>query len=208
LSEKDYKLVGSRQLYIVDLDYKEWLKHDNNKHDNRIIRNKKLTLLEHEAMGDYLEQALILYKKLYLEKYSLHNPQFSLDYFKACYDRKILYFQGYVNENKVLKAFSAVFVWGNTITSPLIGYDTSAPQKEGLYIHAAQLAVLYKFRHNLLLNLSSGAPSFKRMRGAVPSIEYSAVYLNHLPKKRQVIWQVLRFFSNKIGVPLIKKYKL
>jgi hypothetical protein len=119
-----------------------------------------------------------------------------------------LYFQGYVDQNNVLKAFSAVFVWGETITSPLIGYDTSAPQKDHLYIHAAQLAVLYKFKHNLLLNLSSGAPGFKRMRGAEPSIEYSAVYLKHLPKKRQVTWQLLRFLSNKIGVPLIQKYKL
>jgi hypothetical protein len=208
LEQKDYKLVGSRQLYIVDLDYKDWLKRDNNKNDNRLIRNKKLNLLEHEAMGNHLETALILYKKLYLEKYSMHNPQFSLAYFKACHVHKILYFQGYTDNNNELKAFSATFVWGDTITSPLIGYDTSAPQKDNLYIHAAQLAVLYKFKHNLLLNLSSGAPGFKRMRGAEPSIEYSAVYLNHLPKKRQITWQILRFFSNRIGVPLIKKYKL
>jgi hypothetical protein len=208
LEQNDYKLVGSRQLYIVNLNYKDWLKRDNNKNDNRLIRSKKLTLLEHDAMGNHLEEAVVLYKKLYLDKYSMHNPQFSLDYFKACHANKILYFQGYVDQNNVLKAFSAVFVWGDTITSPLIGYDTSAPQKDSLYIHAAQLAVLYKFKHNLLLNLSSGAPEFKRLRGAEPSIEYSAVYLNHLSKKRQVTWQILRFLSNQIGVPLIKKYKL
>ncbi len=206
--QNNYQLIGSRQLYMFDLTMDNWLKHRNNKHDNKLIKKKKLIFLDHPEMGDYIEQALQLYYKLYLKKYSQYNPQFTLDYFKKCYSENLIYFQGYKDENNVLKAFSGLFIIGDTITSPLVGYDTDAPQSDGLYIHCAQLAILYKLKSDLSLNLSSGAAEFKRLRGCVPAIEYSAIYIQHLSFKRRVTWLILTFISNKIGVPLLKKYKL
>lgn len=206
--KKNYMLIGSRQVYIYDLTQESWLKHKNNKHDLAIIKKQNLIYIDHAEMEPFLEEALQLYQMLYLEKYSKYNPQFTLKYFKTCYSDGIVYFQGYKNSENILKSFSGLFIIENTITSPLVGYDTSAPQKEGLYIHAAQLALLYKFKSNLLLNLSSGAPKFKRMRGGDPSIEYSAVYTKHLSRKRKITLFILQFISNKIGVPLMEKYEL
>ena len=203
-----YDNIGSRQVYIFDLSKEAWLKHRNNKHDNKLIKNKGLKLVRHEEMEALIPEALQLYRKLYLEKYSEYNPQFTLKYFQESHKYGIINFQGYTDESGVLKAFSGQFAIGKTITSPLVGYDISAPQKDGLYIHAAQLAILSKFDLDLMLNLSSGAPGFKRMRGGRPSIEYSALYLEHLPFKRKWRWKVLKYFSNVIGVPIIKKYKL
>lgn len=203
-----YRLIGSRQVYIYNLNEQNWLKHKNNKNDLKLIKKQNLTFIEHDDMEPYLEEALQLYQMLYLEKYSKYNPQFTIKYFTTCYNDGIVHFQGYKNSENVLKSFSGLFIIGNTITSPLIGYDTAAPQKEGLYIHAAQLALLCKFKTNLLLNLSSGAPEFKRMRGGEPSIEYSAVYSRHLNRKRKITFIILQFISNKIGVPLMKKYEM
>lgn len=203
-----YRLIGSRQVYIYDLTQESWLKHKNNKHDLALIKKQNLIYIDHAEMEPFLEEALHLYQMLYLEKYSKYNPQFTLKYFKTCYCDGIVYFQGYKNSENILKSFSGLFIIENTITSPLVGYDTSAPQKEGLYIHAAQLALLYKFKSNLLLNLSSGAPKFKRMRGGYPSIEYSVVYTKHLSRKRKITLIILQFISNKIGVPLMEKYEL
>lgn len=205
---KQYKLIGSRQVYIFDLTYERWLKHKINKIDNKLIQQKNLTFLDHEDMSEYIEQALELYNKLYLQKYSKYNPQLTLEYFKTCYQEKIIYFQGYKDKNDVLKTFSGLFIIDKTITSPIVGYDTAAPQSDGLYIHGAQLAILYKFKSNLLLNLSSGVSKFKRMRGGQPSIEYSAIFIEHLSFRRRITWQILRFISNKIGVPLLEKYEL
>lgn len=206
--KNNYMLIGSRQVYIYDLTQESWLKHKNNKHDLTLIKKQKLIYIDHSEMEPFLEEALHLYQMLYLEKYSKYNPQFTLKYFKTCYYDDIVYFQGYKNSENILKSFSGLFIIENTITSPLVGYDTAAPQKEGLYIHAAQLALLYKFKNNLLLNLSSGAPKFKRMRGGEPSIEYSAVYTKHLSRKRKFILIILQFISNKIGVPLMEKFEL
>ena len=203
-----YENVGSRQVYIFDLTQEDWLKHRNNKHDNKLIRKSGLNYVEHEEMEALLPQALQLYRKLYLEKYSDLNPQFTLKYFQECYQNGAINFQGYTDKDGTLKAFSGQFIIDNTITSPLVGYDVNASRKEGLYIHAAQLAILSKFRLGLLLNLSSGAPQFKRMRGGEPVIEYSALLINHLSKKRRIRWKILKLISNKIGVPLMKRYNL
>ncbi|AUP80981.1 hypothetical protein [Flavivirga eckloniae] len=208
LKASSYDAIGSRQVYIFDLSKEAWLKHRNNKHDNRLIRKSGLRLIDHDKMKEYLPQALELYRKLYLVKYSKFNPQFTLKYIQECHEKELVKFQGYIDEHDSLKAFSGVFTIENTITSPLVGYDTDMPQKDGLYIHAAQLAILEKFETGLLLNLSSGASGFKRMRGGQPSIEYSLLYLKHLPRKRRLRWQALKVLSNKIGVPIIKKYKL
>lgn len=203
-----YKKIGSRQVYIYDEPYADWWKHNNNKNDARIIKKQKLHYLSHEEMKSYLSQALALYNLLYIEKYSKYNPQFTLTYFQHCYDNKMMHFQGYADEKGRLKAFSGLFVLDNTITSPLVGYDIYAPQKEGLYIHAIQLIMKYKFESGKLLNLSSGASQFKRMRGGQPSMEYTVVYTQHLPFYRKAVWRFLQYISNHIGIPLIEKYEL
>ena len=203
-----YENIGSRQVYIFDLNKENWLKHRNNKEDCKVIKKKGLKLIKHEEMWELLPQALKLYRQLYLEKYSMLNPQFTLKYFQECYQNEIIDFQGYTDENGILKAFSGQFTIDNTITSPLVGYDIHAPKKDGLYLHAAQLGILNKLNSGLILNLSSGAPRFKRLRGSTPSIEYSALFINHLPWKRRIRWKVLKFFSNNIGIPVLKKYKL
>lgn len=204
----DYQLLGSRQVYIFDDNYKDWLKRNNNKNDTRILKKEGLKRVGHEGMKNYLEAAHDLYNQLYLQKYSKHNPQFTLTYFEECHAAKIIHFQGFIDNENKLKAFAGLFILGGTITSPLVGYDTKEPIKRGLYIHAIRLIMRYKFESNLILNLSSGAPKFKRLRGGKPSIEYSAIYTKHLSRKRRFAWNCILFLSNKIGVPLIKKYKL
>ncbi len=206
--ENKYQKIGSRQVYIYDTDYQSWFKHQNNKCDKRIIRKQQLQYVSHEEMENYLEEALELYNKLYLIKYSTYNPQFTLSYFQKCHKDNIIYFQGYIDANQKLKTFSGLFILGNTITSPLVGYDTAAPQKEGLYIHAIHSIMLYKFKSEKLLNLSSGAAQFKRLRGGLPSVEYSVVYTKHLSLKRRLTWHILQFLSNKIGIPIMEKYEL
>ena len=208
MEQSAYDKIASRQVYIYDLSREVWLKKNNNKNDFRLLRKQQLTYLDHEKMGNYLKDALHLYNQLYLKKYSTFNPQFTLEYFKSCHASETIHFQGYCDESGKLKAFAAVFVIEDTITSPLVGYDTVAPQKQGLYIHAIQLVMKYKFDTGKLLNLSSGAAEFKRLRGGIPAMEYSLVYTKHLPLYRRSVWKSLEWISNKVGVPIMEKYEL
>jgi hypothetical protein len=200
--------VASRQVYMYTDSKVEFMKRNNNYQDQRLIRKQKLIYLSHLEMVEYLEEALHLYNLLYLEKYSYLNPQFTIEYFRACHKHEIIHFQGYKDSNNNLQAFAGLFVLEDTITSPLVGYNTLAAKEKSLYIHAIHLIHLYRFNSNKILNLSSGAPLFKRLRGGIPTIEYSAVYIKHLSVFRKSVFILLKCVSNSIGVPLLKKYEL
>lgn len=206
--QQGYDRIGSRQVYLFDITFEQWRKRQNNQHDARILRKQLLQYVSHENMKPYLADALTLYRQLYLEKYSGYNPQFTLRYFQQAYELNLMHFQGYADNNGKLRAFAGLFIHGGTITSPLVGYDTKAPQKQGLYIHAIRLVMQYTFEQQQILNLSSGAASFKRLRGGKPSMEYSVVYSFHLPAYRRFTIAAIRFVANKIGVPLLEKYEL
>ena len=65
----------------------------------------------------------------------------------------------------------------------------------------------------LRLNLSSGASHFKRIRGGVPCIEYTAViadicHCRHLSLPRRLAWQVWAGLTRDVGEPILRKYQL
>ena len=59
-----------------------------------------------------------------------------------------------------------------------------------------------------MLNFSSGAAAFKRLRGGQPEIEYSLIHVAHLPWSRRLVWQLMGLLLQRIGVPLMRKLKL
>jgi hypothetical protein len=72
------------------------------------------------------------------------------------------------------------------MTAFVMGYDIEMPQELGLYRQAFVLFLNEARRRRQIVNLSAGAGSFKAFRGAVPHIEYDAVYDRHLPYDRQL----------------------
>jgi hypothetical protein len=100
------------------------------------------------------------------------------------------------------------FTNGDILTAPVVGYATELPQRLGLYRLLTQMCLQEAVRRRCLLNFSSGAAHFKRLRGGVPEIEYSLVFVGHLSKKRQRVWYLLSWILRTIGVPIMKKFKL
>ena len=74
------------------------------------LNKLKLNYVSHEQMKPHLEEALRLYNMLYLEKYSKHNPQFTLLYFQNLHENHIMHFQGYTDNNGTLKTFAGIFI--------------------------------------------------------------------------------------------------
>jgi hypothetical protein len=94
------------------------------------------------------------------------------------------------------------------ITAPLMGYDTSLPQRLGLYRLLMAAVLKYAMETGRRVNLSAGAAQFKRLRGGVPAIEYSAVLADHLPRERQRAVRALRWLTTRIGVPIMTRFEL
>ncbi|NIK75187.1 hypothetical protein FHS15_000285 [Paenibacillus castaneae] len=209
LLEQGYVMVPSRQVYFFDGRNPLYLKKQNSSWDQKLLLRSSYSRISHADINqnDY-KRIEELYKLLYIDKYSALNPQFTEAYIRNAHEHKLLHMMGLRDSDGILQGVVGCFIRGDVITVPLVGYNTSLPQEIGLYRMLMAMVLKEAAEREQLLHLSSGAAHFKRIRGAAPAIEYSAVYVKHLPLGRRWAWTILGAILNKIGVPLMRKYKL
>ncbi|MFC5406125.1 GNAT family N-acetyltransferase [Cohnella soli] len=211
LRSRKCRLVPSRQIYLLQTDLPDF----GNAKSRWLLKRDRALADEHgyeqvnaDGMTDYdIPRIAELYRMLYLEKYSFHNPQFTERLLTDALHEGTLELHGF-RRNGRLDAILGFYVRDGVMTTPLFGYDTSLPQKLGLYRMLSALLIELARSRGLLLHESSGAAQFKRNRGATAEIEYTAVYDRHLPQRRRLSWMALEWLLNRIGVPLLRKYKL
>jgi hypothetical protein len=207
LARIGYRLIGSRQVYLWDTARPERLSYDARKHlvaDEHQLEDESYTVRPIDIHRDH-ERAAELYSLLYLDKYSYNNPRFNGRYMRLCAESGILRFTG-LYEGETLMGVAGIFRLGNTLTAPVLGYDTSRPKKDALYRRLSMLTYLSAKESGVYFNNSSGVSEFKRNRGCFPAIEYSAVFAPRL--KQKTIWMLLRLIVNGIGIPLMRRYRL
>ncbi|MHA7964262.1 GNAT family N-acetyltransferase [Paenibacillus sp. CAU 1782] len=205
------KLVPSRQVYFYHANdpgfgnaKSRWLL----KRDFELIDKNGYTFVSANEMTDAdIPRIVELYKLLYLDKYSMHNPQFNEAYIALAKKTGILNVYG-LRKNGRLDAVMGYFCRNGVMTTPLFGYDTTLPQSLGLYRMLSACLISQARENGHLLHESAGAAQFKRNRGAIADFEYSAVYDGHLPLGRRWAWSLLEGLLNKVGVPLMQKLKL
>ena len=157
---------------------------------------------------DEFERLEQLYNLLYLDKYSPLNPHYSAAWLR----------QGAADgwlELRVLRSacgrIDGVVGWfasDAVLSAPIVGYDTALPQRTGLYRQLTRLCLEEAANRRMLLNFSSGAAHFKRLRGGQAQIEYSMVQIAHLPLRQRLVWRLLAALLQGIGVPLMRMLKL
>jgi hypothetical protein len=202
LKEKNYEMILSRQVWYIDPE--EAIRSKGYKEDVRLLRNHGYEIVGGGDLSDEdLARSLELYNKLYLEKYSYYNPQFTLEFMKLARDQGILHLRALKRAGKI-NAVMGFFIRNHATTPPLFGYDTSLPKQEGLYRLLTQLNIQEALQQNLLVHMSSGVGKFKKGRGGKSVIEYNAVYDKHLPKYRQRPWKLLKAISN-YAIPYFQK---
>ena len=208
LLDEGFHLLPSRQIYLFDGRAPVRLSKDM-KSDRALLRKTSLEEVSNDefAPTDYAH-CIRLYGQLYLEKYTLLNPQYTATYLAEAHQSDILQLQGLRDSDGTLVAVGGRFQYGHTLTQPLLGYDTTRPQEEGLYRLITAMAQRDAMAKGLLFNMSAGAAAFKRNRCAVPAIEYSAVYTRHLSLRRRIATRTVATVLSGVGVPLLKRYEL
>lgn len=152
-----------------------------------------------------LFRVLDLYRHLYLEKYSYHNPQYSEHFLKElCADPAGFLRIKVLVKNRNIDGFFGYYIRQGIMTAPFVGYDTGLPQKIGLY-----RMVMSKIRQEarelgLVLNGSAGAGEFKRTRGGISTTEYFAVYDRHLKWPYRSNWSLLRLTMDTFGKAVLR----
>lgn len=211
LRTAECRLVPSRQIYILRTDAEgfgnaktRWLL----KRDGALAVKNGYERVGAGGMTDAdIPRIAELYRMLYLDKYSWHNPQFTERMLETALHEGTLELHGFRRDGR-LDAVLGFYVREGAMTTPLFGYDTSLPQELGLYRMLSARLIEIARERGLLLHESSGAAKFKRNRGAEAEIEYSAVRVRHLPLRRRWCWISLEWLLARIGVPLLRKFKL
>lgn len=203
------QLMPFREIFIFDPKLKDYTTQRHYKVDLNILKNNKNYSLGNESEiteNDY-DRMSTLYRKLYIDKHSIYNPQFNRHYIQASHKNGFIKYFGLRNASGLLDGFIGFYDRHNVTTTPIVGYDTSLPQELGLYRMLMAYAISRAHKQGLILNLSSGASQFKLRRGGVSFIEYQAVYTKHLKNQFQKLtWHLLKGVLSHIGIPLMKKF--
>ncbi len=204
-----YLLAPSRQVYFFDGKSGDYLRKQNNRFDRKLLGESEYRVIRHEQFAACdavrIEQ---LYRLLYVDKYSEHNPQFTAEMIEECRRCNLLTMWGLRSADGRLDAVVGTFTREGVMTAPVVGYDTALPKRLGLYRILMSIVLQEAARLKLKLNLSSGASQFKRIRGGVPCIEYTAVYCQHLSFFQRMAWQSLALLTQKVGAPILQRYEL
>lgn len=203
------KLIASRQVYRYE-DFAALVgRHADLKRDLALMKRTPLQYCEDTDItdSDYARIAE-LYALLYIGKYSRFNPSYGEEFMRLWHRARLLEFQGFRDQQGQLQSVVGMFRQGGMVTAPIVGYNTELPQKLGLYRLAAACAYNACLQNGWRLNFSAGAAAFKRLRGGTPSIEYSAVFAGHLPRRTRLAIDLLSRSTCGIGVSLLRRYRL
>jgi hypothetical protein len=208
---EDYLEIPSRQVYLWD----ETNPVNESPHGRRDLAADEKLLLDSKYDQEHVDdlsaekarRVCQLYNLLYINKYSRFNPQFTDEFFihavsSGVFDVTVLRKDGQI------EGVVGLLPLERMATATIFGYNTELPAEEKLYRRLSIIALLYARTKHWISHASSGAASFKRNRKYVSEIEYSMVYIRHIPLRQRLAWQTLSVLINRIGIPLLKKYEL
>ena len=202
-------MLPARQVYIFENSTLEGKFSSDMKRDRTKLRRAPFQRVNNADFKDQdYARCKELYALLYLGKYTPLNPQYTAAYIREMHRRHLIQLEGLRDQFGVLVAVTGLFVNGNTLTQPIVGYDTSRPLKEGLYRMVMAMAQDHAIENELYFNMSAGAAEFKRLRGAVAAIEFTAIYEKHLPKTQRTASAVVEQVLSRVGIPLLQRFEL
>jgi Acetyltransferase (GNAT) domain len=204
-----YEMYPARQIYLFDCRNAQPKRHRDERRDGDLLSTGAFRFVPATEFSDDDDaRARMLYQHLYLEKYTWLNPQYTASFMTSMRAGGILEFQGLRGPDGQLSGVIAFFDSGRTMTAPIVGYDSTLPQETGLYRMLMALALKRARERNMLFNMSAGAASFKRNRGGVGAIEYSAVYNNGLAPTPRMAALLVRKILEWVGIPMLRSFEL
>ncbi|WP_271607386.1 GNAT family N-acetyltransferase [Bradyrhizobium sp. CCBAU 11434] len=207
--EAGYRLYPARQIYMFDCRNAEPKPGRDEKRDRALLDDSGLaSVAPAELRDDDFVRAQTLYQYLYLEKYTWLNPQYTAAFMKAAHGGGILEFQGLRAADGQLAGVIAFFDSGRTMTAPIVGYDATLPQEAGLYRMLMALALKRARERKMLFNMSAGAAAFKRNRGGVAALEYTAIYNAHHAPTARLAASAVRIILQRAGIPVLRSFEL
>lgn len=208
LEKQSFVALVSRQVYIMDPETSKYKKKRpyvmDKKHSDKQAEFYHWEKLE-EITDDQACLIKSYYNELYLGKYSTYNPWYTESFIKESCKAGFLAYHVLKKGDQIV-AVQAIADQGGVITTPFIGYDQSYPKEEGLYRMMNIMLMDKAIEENKILNMSSGAATFKKQRGGKPDFEYHMVNFESVSGFQKWIWKLMYRYSEKSVKPSMIKY--
>lgn len=194
-----------RLVWIIEDIERDWAPRRDSQRDLTILKNMNCVSRHFRKTIDDARLALCLdlYRGLYIDTYSAFNPDYTAEGVTALMQAGKLDVHTLEADGEII-AFSAAHDDGETLTLPLVGYDRTRPQADGLYRAMMAHMAQYALSQRLTLNLSAGAPHFKRHRGAKPWMEYLLIIDGHLPVWRRLGYRLIAAVLKALEPRIVK----
>ena len=203
-----FERIFSRQVYLLDPGDGAFRRRNNYAHDRRLARRSPYRWRSAaELTPAHAERLCALYSDLYLHKYSRHNPQLTPYALARALEERWFTISALTDGEQIDGLLGFIEQHG-VLTAPLVGYDRKRSPAAGLYRLLMLELIEQAAARGRILHFSSGAASFKRLRGAEPHVEYSLVYHRHLPLRQRLPWRLLAWLSRAAIIPLMERYGL
>ena len=207
LQEAGWQLIPARIVYLCDPQQKSVWKHNHVKKDAKLLTNGEFEVISPEQIcATDLPRLRALYRQLFIGKHSHLNPDFTPEFFDLCLESGFLELYALRSKAEIVGVLGLYeHTQSRWLTTPLIGYDTSLAQEKGIYRCLMALLLQQAESRNMRLHYSSGASQFKRARGGQPSLEYTAIYSQHLSQVKRFSNVCFASSMQKFAPPILKK---
>ncbi len=209
LRAEGFRLLPARQIYVLDPGRPGGAQTKSMKEDRRkLAATPYLRVADKDFTATDYPRCAELYTALYLHKYTPLNPEYTALWIGEMHRLGLLQMEGLRDAAGRLVAVTGYFQNGRTLTQPIVGYDTALPIQAGLYRMVMAMARDRAVAEGLFFNISAGAADFKRRRGAVPVIEYTAVHMARMTPRQRLALRLVEAVLTGIGVPLMQRFGL
>ena len=170
-----YCLIPTRVVYLFDARQGSLPLPSHLKRDRKLLEKSGLTgTVTHTVSHDECIAITTLYHGIYLAKHSPLNADYRPLFFSDMINSGLMECLLLKDTDGVIRAFALLQRLGTDLVVPAVGHDTSNSDA-GYYRQLFAALSLYAEQHRLRLNYSSGAGDFKRKRGGIPELEYTAI---------------------------------
>ena len=205
-SKNKFHMIASRQVFFMNATNDAIFQSRIFKSDLSLLKKSEYEIMRNDELSDETVPAIThLYRSVYLGRHSKLNPQLNQNFIRLTLENQILNLK-VLKKNGRIDGVAGYFSRNDMMTSPFLGYDTDQPKESSLYRLTSTLLTMEARDKKMLFHLSSGASFHKKMRKAESSLEYNAVYHQHLGLSRRLPWYILKGVMNSVGKFFMKSY--
>lgn len=197
LKNAGYLIFPDRVAHVF-FPEKDCIRRSHTKRDLSLLKKTSYTIVPHDELTSIdVNRLAQLYRKLFIEKHSKHNPVYTASYFREAVRNNWHHYTAFRNPDGRIDGFISWFIKDDIMVCGPLGYDNDVDRKTGIYRQLVALCLKYAHDNHIIFNMGGGSDEFKLNRGSVGTLEYTAVFCKHLPLYRQIPWRLLHWVCNK-----------